>query len=188
MITDPNLVLFHIINGMAGKNPILDTTMIVAAQYLIFILGIYLTYLWFARRKYRQEVLFAGYAALLGLGINFIIALFYFHPRPFMIPTGVLLIVHAPETSFPSGHATLMFSISIMLMTFRYLRPSGAIFFVLSFIVGFARIYTGVHFPLDIAGSLLVALFSVGILLALKKHFIYINCVLIGYFEKLTDG
>ncbi|MDQ1276541.1 MAG: hypothetical protein QG610_2119, partial [Euryarchaeota archaeon] len=92
MITDPNLTLFHIINDVAGKNPALDTTMIFAAKYLICIFCIYLAYTWFAKNKYRQEVLFSGYAALLGLGTNIIITLFYFHPRPFMIPTGTLLI------------------------------------------------------------------------------------------------
>jgi len=96
----------------------------------------------------RQEVLFAGYAALLGLGINLIITLFYFHPRPFMIPTGVLLIAHLPETSFPSDHATLMFAISLIFLTFRELRGTGAILFVLSFVSGLARGYAGLHFKL----------------------------------------
>ena len=95
MITDPNLALFHIINGIAGKNSALDTTMIFAAQYLIYVFAIYLAYTWLAKNEYRQEALFAGYASILGLGINFIITQFYFHPRPFMVPTGTLLITHA---------------------------------------------------------------------------------------------
>jgi undecaprenyl-diphosphatase len=172
---------------MAGKDHILDTTMIFAAQYLIFIFGIYLIYLWFVESKYRQEVLFAEYAALLGLGINFIITLYYFHPIPFMVPTGMLLIAHAPNTSFPSDHATLMSSISMMFLTFRNLRRIGAILFVLSLIGGFARIYTGLHFPMDIAGSLLVALFSIGILLPLKNYLISINRILIAYFENIVN-
>lgn len=192
MITDPNLTLFHIINNMAGKNAILDSAMIFAAKYLIYIFGVYLAYTWFAKNEYRQEVLFAGYAALLGLGINFIITLFYFHPRPFMVPTGMLLIAHAAESSFPSDHATIMFSISLMLLTFKYLRHSGAIFFMLAFISGLARVYSGLHFPMDIAGSLLVASLSIGILLTLKKYLIPINRMLIACFEnamnKLTNN
>ena len=192
MITDPNLTLFHIINDMAGRNYVFDSTMIFAAKYLICIFGIYLAYIWFARSKHQQEVLFAGYAALLGLGINIIITLFYFHPRPFMVPTGILLIAHAAESSFPSDHATIMFSISLMLLIFRDLRRSGAIFFILAFISGLARVYSGLHFPMDIAGSLLVASFSICILLALKKYLIPINRMVITYFEnlmnKLTKG
>jgi undecaprenyl-diphosphatase len=187
MMTNPNFALFHIINELAGKNYILDTAAIFTAKYLIYIFGIYLIYLWFVRSKYRQEVLFAGYAALLGLGLNFIITLFYFHPRPFMIPTGTLLIAHAPETSFPSDHATLMFAISLMLLTFRELRSKGAILFVLAFIGGLARVYAGLHFPMDIAGSLLVALFSISLLLTLKQYLIPIDCRLIVYFENIES-
>ncbi|AKB18529.1 MULTISPECIES: undecaprenyl-diphosphatase [unclassified Methanosarcina] len=192
MITDPNLTLFHIINDIAGKNFAFDTTMIFAAQYLICIFAAYLAYTWLAKNEYRQEALFAGYAALLGLGINFIITLFYFHPRPFMIPTGTLLIAHVAESSFPSDHATIMFSVSLMLLTSRDLRCNGTILFILAFLSGLARVYAGLHFPMDMAGSLLVASFSVGILLVLKKYLIPVNRILITYFEniekKLTKG
>lgn len=185
MITDPNLTLFHIINDMAGKNPAFDTTMIFAAKYLIYIFCIYLAYIWFAKNEYRQEVLFSGYAALLGLGTNFIITIFYFHPRPFMIPTGTLLITHSAESSFPSDHATIMFSVSLMLLTFRELRCSGAAFFVLALISGLARVYAGIHFPMDIAGSLFVASLSVGVLLALKEYLILVNRIFIDRFENI---
>ncbi len=187
MVADPNLTLFYIINGFAGRNYVLDTTMVFAAKYIIYIFVIYLAYLWFVKSKYRQEVLLVGYASLLGLGLNFIITLFYFHPRPFMVPTGVLLIAHAPETSFPSDHTTLMFAVSLMLLTFRELRSKGMILFVLSFIGGLARVYTGLHFPMDIIGSLFVALVSTGLLLALKQYLIPVNRVLVAYFENIVN-
>jgi undecaprenyl-diphosphatase len=186
-MADLNLVWFHAINEMAGKNFVLDNIMIFAAKYIVYILSFYLVYLWFVRINYRQEVLFAGYAALLGLGINSIIGLFYFHPRPFMIPTGTLLIPYASETSFPSDHATIMFSISLMLLSFKDFRRSGAILFIISLISGLARIYVGLHFPMDIAGSLLVALFSVCILLVLKNYLIPVNRLLIVNFEKYLE-
>lgn len=184
-MTNLNLALFHIINEQAGKNNILDTVAIFTAIYLIYIFVVYLIYLWFVRSKYRQEVLFVGYAALLGLGINFIITLFYFHPRPFMIPTGTLLIAHAPDTSFPSDHTTLMFAISLMFLTFREFRRNGAILSVLSLLSGLARVYTGLHFPMDIAGSMFVALFSTGLVLFLKRYLVPINRILIAHFGSI---
>jgi undecaprenyl-diphosphatase len=187
MMTDINLELFHIINGLAGKNYILDTIAIFTAKYLIYIFGIYLIYLWFVRSKYRQEVLFAGYAALIGLGINFIITQFYFHPRPFMIPTGTLLILHAPGTSFPSDQTTSMFAISLMLLIVRELRSKGVIFFILAFIGGLSKVYTGLHFPMDIAGSLFVAIFSAGLLLLVKQYVVPINRIIIIYFGNIED-
>ncbi|RXA21977.1 undecaprenyl-diphosphatase [Methanosarcina sp. MSH10X1] len=187
MITDPNLTLFHIINGMAGKSPALDSTVIFAAKYVIYIFGAYLAYLWLVKNQHLQEILFTGYAALLGMGINVFITLFYFHPRPFMIPTGTLLIAHASESSFPSDHATIMFSLSLMLLAFKELRRTGVVFLMLSCISGLARVYSGLHFPMDIAGSLLAALLSMGILLALKKYLIPFNRILISYFENIKE-
>lgn len=187
MITDPNLTLFHIINGMAGRSPVLDSTGIFAAKYVIYIFGAYLAYLWLVKNQHLQEVLFTGYAALIGMGINVFITLFYFHPRPFMIPTGTLLIAHASESSFPSDHATIMFSLSLMLLTFKELRRTGVVFLMLSCISGLARVYSGLHFPMDIAGSLLAALLSMGILLALKKYLIPFNRILISYFENIKE-
>ncbi len=184
---DINLALFHIINGLAGKNYILDAVMIFIAKYLIYIFGIYLIYLWFVRSKYRQEVLFAGYAALLGLGINFIITQLYFHPRPFMIPIGMLLIPHAPGTSFPSDQTTSMFAVSLMLLIIRELSNKGVIFFLLAFIGGLSKVYTGLHFPVDIAGSLFVAIFSAGLLLLLKQYIVPINRIIIIYFGDIED-
>lgn len=161
--------------------------MIFAAKYIVYIFGIYLLCVWFASSKYRQEVLFAGYAAFLGLEINSFIGLFYFHPRPFMIPTGTLLIPYASETSFPSDHATIMFSIALMFLAYKNLRRSGAILFIFSFISGLARIYAGLHFPMDIAGSLIVALISVFMLLIFKNYLIPINHLLIVSFQKYYE-
>lgn len=186
MIENLNLILFHRINDLAGRSYALDNSMIFAANYFVYIFAFYLLYLWLMSSKNRQEVLFAGYAALLGLGINFVITLFYFHPRPFMIPIGKLLIDHASETSFPSDHTTILFSISLMLLTSRELRVTGMVSLILSFIGGFARIYVGVHFPMDIAGSLLVALFSVGLLSISKKYLIPLNSVIIVYFDRIV--
>ncbi len=187
MIENLNFILFHMINDVAERNYILDNIMIFTANYLIYFFTIYLVCLWLLRSNYRQEVLFAGYAALLGLGINLIITLFYFHPRPFMIPTGKLLIEHAPETSFPSDHTTLMFAISLMLLTSKELRIAGIISLIFSLIGGFARVYAGVHFPMDIAGSLLVALFSVGLLSISKKYLTPLNRMIIVYFDGIVE-
>ena len=100
-----------------------------------------------------------------------------------MVPIGTLLITHAAESSFPSDHATVMFSVSLMLLTFKDLKRSGVVFFIFAFLSGLARVYSGLHFPMDIAGSLIVALLSTGILLTLKNYIIPVNRVLVSYFE-----
>jgi undecaprenyl-diphosphatase len=183
-----NLALFNAINGLAGGNPVLDDVAIFIANYLIFIFTIYLVYLWFFRSGYRDKLLFAVYNALIGLAVNFIITLFYFHPRPFMMHIGKLLITHSPETSFPSDHTTLMFAVSLTFLYSIELRITGVVLFLLSLIGGFARVYAGIHFPFDIVGSLSVALFSTALSCwILKRYLIVLNRFVISCYIRLHE-
>lgn len=68
-MADINLAWFHAINDMAGRNFILDTAMIFSAKYIVYIFGVSLVYLWFARSKYRQEALFADMRHFLDWGL-----------------------------------------------------------------------------------------------------------------------
>jgi len=64
---------------------------------------------------------------------------------------------HGPETSFPSDHATFLWSLGFgLLMTRPLCLPGGAIA-CLGSSVAWARVYLGVHFPLDMAASLVIA-------------------------------
>lgn len=70
-------------------------------------------------------------------------------PRPFIYFENLKpLFVHGGMDSFPSGHATF-FSALAMSLYFIHKRI-GIIFIFVALIVGFARIASGVHFPLDI--------------------------------------
>lgn len=149
-----NIQLFLLINTLAG-NRFLDgffAFIAVAAPYLS---GLALVVLYLAHR--RNPALFALYAALGGLGLNQLIGLLYFHPRPAMMGLGRSIIHHGLETSFPSDHATLVFAIAFSLL-FSGERLAGWLFLLFAVVTGFARVYCGVHFPLDIAGSIAVSL------------------------------
>jgi undecaprenyl-diphosphatase len=158
MIEQLNFTIFHLINQYAGLNPLTDSIGVILANYMPLVIILGLAYIWIRKeKKTRDIVLYAVYAAIIGLILNIIIGMIYFHPRPFMIPTGTLLFPFAPETSFPSDHTTLMVSLSLMLIYFKETRIYGIIFLILGFIGGIARIFSGVHFPLDILGSFVVS-------------------------------
>lgn len=182
-----NIALFNIINGLAGRSTLFDAVAIFTANYLPYIFAIYLIYLWFFRSWYRDKVLFAVCNALISLGINFIITLFYFHPRPFMMHISKLLIAHSAETSFPSDHTTLMFAVSLIFLYSRELRITGVVLFLLSLIGGLARVYAGIHFPFDVIGSFCVALFSTALSCwILKRYLIALNRFMIHCYEGFT--
>lgn len=153
-----NQNLFLAINSLAGRNAAVDRGAVVVASYLPLLFVAFLLWLWFARQGFRERVLAAGENALLALGINLAITLGYFHPRPFMVQRVQLLIRHAPETSFPSDHATFMFALAFPLLAEARLRGAALVLAVLALVGGTARVFCGVHYPFDVLGSALVAL------------------------------
>lgn len=63
--------------------------------------------------------------------------------------------------SFPSGHTATAFSLFILS---TYLFPHKIVFFVglaFALLSGYARVYLGQHFPIDIGGGILVAILSI---------------------------
>ncbi|EOG4239629.1 phosphatase PAP2 family protein [Salmonella enterica subsp. enterica serovar Newport] len=101
--------------------------------------------------------------------MGFICTTLWFHPRPFMVPLGHTWIYHAPETSFPSDHATLFFSAGLSLLL-SGARVSGGLILLLSLFVAWSRVFLGVHFPLDMAGAALVAVLACLLVRPLWRH------------------
>lgn len=120
-----------------------------------------LIYAWIRRgRLVRFALLEAICAAPIGLSVAQAIAAIWYHPRPFEIGLGRQWLDHAAEASFPSDHATLMFSLAIPLLCRAESRRWGSSLLLLGFAVAWSRIYLGVHFPLDMLGAFGVAAFA----------------------------
>src|SRR5438552_384779 len=109
-----NELLFLRINGLAGRSPFLDQSMILLAQYAIFVVPLFLIVIGFKKSKKEGFLLFVS--AMLSWFWAYLITLVYFHPRPFMIGLGKPLFSHPPESSFPSDHATILAAISFTLL------------------------------------------------------------------------
>lgn len=120
------------------------------------LLSIY--WLWGCKAK-RSLGLQACSTALLGLGINQLIGLAWQHPRPFMIGLGHTWIPHVADSSFPSDHMTVFMCIGISLL-FGDEVMGGVLMLATGFAVAWSRIFLGVHMPLDMLGSIIVACHS----------------------------
>ena len=181
-----NKRIFLAINMYAGKNMIADHIAMLIAQYLPLMFILWLLVLWFKNKDtYKDIVLFAGYAGAVGLLFNFIITLFYFHPRPFMMKIGTVLFHYGTDSSFPSDHTTLMLSIALILVYFDDTRKSGVILFFLGLIGGTARVFCGLHFPFDIAGSFIVSLTASFFVFLIRNKLQLINRIILNLYFKI---
>ena len=81
-------------------------------------------------------------------------------PRPFNVnPELVTLIKHPSSFSFPSGHTSGSFTAALVLF---HLMPKkiGVPAVVLATMIGFSRMYVGVHYPTDVLGGIAVGIIA----------------------------
>lgn len=88
---------------------------------------------------------------------DYVVKPIVFRPRPFQVLNDVPVIGHRPhDSSFPSGHAADAVAGALMLSR---ASPAGLIvWWLLAAGIAYSRVYLGVHYPSDIAGSVLIGL------------------------------
>jgi undecaprenyl-diphosphatase len=153
-----NHALFLLINAPEHPGAL---TLVIArlfAEYAIWVIPAIVGIGWLrGDERTRRILLEATASGLAGLLINQLIALFWQHPRPFMIGLGHTYLAHAADSSFPSDHLTLLWAVGFSFLMHRRPRMAGIMLSLLGLPVAWARIYLGVHFPLDMIGAALVA-------------------------------
>ncbi len=159
---------------------LVDTLAIYGANYLhIFLLLV--ASIWFLKQVWeaKKEMAAWGVVALPIMYILlFIAGLVYYDPRPFVVGHFTPLIPHDASNGFPSDHTLLCAATSSIV--FFYNKKMSAVLWVLTVLVGASRVYVGVHHPLDIIASVIIAVvvsifawkFAVP---ALKKWSLYSN-------------
>lgn len=155
-----DITLFHLLNGLVGKSGLLDAIFIFLGEYLPYVVFIAALLLFFKENTWKKKVYdfyFMALAVLMSRGlVTTLIRIFYERPRPFAaLPDAVALISKsASDPSFPSGHAAFFFALAIAIFythrnLFRY-------FLVAACLIAVARVFAGVHYPLDIIAGALV--------------------------------
>ncbi|MDF2628377.1 MAG: bcrC [Symbiobacteriaceae bacterium] len=152
-----DLLIFQAINGLAGRSALLDFIMTVLAEWLAYGAPLLLLGLWFlpgpARTERRITAVLTAGAMLLSLGMADLPGLVYFRPRPFESHEVTLLVREPLLPSFPSTHMAAMSAMFVgvgeHLGRWQYLAWGVAAGSML------ARVYVGVHYPLDVAAGFL---------------------------------
>ena len=127
----------------------------VTAEYLIYLIPLILVGLWcWGTESQRELALKACFNTFVALGINQLLSIVWPHPRPFMMALGHTFIPHAADSSFPSDHATVFAAIGLTLVFANVGSLAGWATLLLGACVAWARVFLGVHFPLDMVGAL----------------------------------
>jgi undecaprenyl-diphosphatase len=153
-----NRSLFLILNAPAHLGGWRLETARFAAEYPILLLPVLLSALWlWGDPCERVRLLIATAAAVAALALNQAIGLLWWHPRPFALGLGHTYLLHAADNSFPSDHVTVLWAVGFALWGSGNLRALGTMLLGLALAVGWARVYLGVHFPLDVLGAIATA-------------------------------
>jgi undecaprenyl-diphosphatase len=139
---------------------ITDIFIIFSAKYLLFlVIGLVFVYFLRQSKKVRKEfMIFSALLLSIAFIISRIVAHFYYNARPFVVEKVTPLIAHVADNGFPSDHTLL--GCAIAGVVFRFDKKIGVAVFLLSLIIGFSRVFAGVHHSLDIWGSVIIVLFS----------------------------
>jgi undecaprenyl-diphosphatase len=166
-----NYDLFKLINNSSG-NSFLDALMKDVAKYAIVISFLVVAVLCLLRLFRRQvwPVVWSGIGLVLTFLLGLVAAAAYKEKRPFQTHHVHQLLAHSPGQSFPSDHATAAFGCALVALVFLS-RGWGVALLLLGVLIGFARVYLGIHYPGDIGGSFLCALVGVAVAWGLSRLF-----------------
>lgn len=159
-----DLPLFFALNRYAGRTPWIDglARLLINDYAVPTALAMLAWAMWLSGDSKRQAaVLRAALAIPLSGFILEAMNALYFRPRPFTDYEVNLLFYHPSDSSFPSNAATVAWAIAVALWTGD--PRVGTIGMLLAAGISWARVYGGVHYPLDVvAGALLGASLSLG--------------------------
>lgn len=151
-----NISAFYLFNQFTNQSLVVDSWIIFFADHLAYILVAVFILIAILSKVTKAEKMKIGLGGLLSVIIGRVffvesIRFFYNHPRPFVTLSNVRQLFPETGYSFPSGHATIFFGLSAVVYCFN--KKAGVAFFILSAIMGIARIMAGVHYPFDILGG-----------------------------------
>jgi undecaprenyl-diphosphatase len=174
-MTELDISLFKFFNGFSGQSENFDWVIVFFAEYVPYLMvAAFLIVLIFQKSKFIQKSQFGLSAAIAAIFSQYAIVsgirFFYHHPRPFIAIENANKLFAETGYSFPSAHATLFFALSAVI--YRENKAVGIIFFVLSALMGMARVSAGVHYPFDILGGALLGTIAGFVSISLVKTYL----------------
>lgn len=150
--------VFEAVQSLTGVT-LVDQAMLFLAEYLIVLIPLVLVYLWFQGREGKHDSILTFAGTVTGIVFAYALGLLYSHQNP--SASYETLVAFKPENAFPSQHTAAVFSAAWPLLM-RDRRNYGYLMVVAAVMTGFARVYIGEHWPVDVLGAVLASAAGVG--------------------------
>ncbi len=153
----------HVLFEMLSAGPDLGPAPLAIAHFmatqLTSIVLLVLAFVWVrGGHVVRRDVLEMLIGCALALGLAQLVLHFWPQPRPFMLNLGTQHLQHAATPGLPSHHVTFLWALAFTAWGTRRLKAFALPLFVTGLVVGWSRVFLGVHFPYDVLAAAPVAL------------------------------
>jgi len=154
-----SILLFF--NGFVHRSVALDDLgvfLIRAGLFLVALILLLVYILGFVRKKpqWRTAAIETGVFAVACLVVGYLIGLVVREPRPLfaLAPQVKVLLTHSNDSSFPSDHMLVCFSVAFGLYALD--KKLGISLMAFGLLVGCAKVFAAHHYPLDIVGTIVL--------------------------------
>ncbi|MBQ2700983.1 MAG: phosphatase PAP2 family protein [Clostridia bacterium] len=143
-----------------AMNPVISLITLMGDETFFMIIGMLL--LWCVNKRWGYRFMIVG---LTGSVMNQLLKAIFLIPRPWVLDESFTIVESAREGasgySFPSGHTQSAVTTLGMIAAYFKRRWITAVCVVTILLVGFSRMYLGVHTPLDVGVSLVTGLLTI---------------------------
>jgi len=143
------------IHSLTGHVPALDELMRLLASYLVFGAVLVVGLLWFHRAGLRAGLAVA-LGAVVALGIGQLLGSAFPESRPFVVDHFTPLISHTADGSFPSDHLLVLGALAGGCLMAS--RPLAAVAAAMALLVAAARVFVGIHHPIDVLAGFVIGM------------------------------
>jgi undecaprenyl-diphosphatase len=150
----------HWINQVMHAHPLLASVVVELSAWGVPVFGVLAVGLWLLSppgdTAWKCACTAGLSAAAVGLAANQVISHLRDRARPYEAHASIVpLLPRSSDPSFPSDHATT--ALSIAFGVFFVSRRAGWFFLAFAAVVSASRVLAGMHYPTDVAGSLVVS-------------------------------
>lgn len=158
--SDLNVNLFRLINDLGKEYGSLNPIFVFIAEYTLYFLILSVFIFLFSKNKQNRLMVICGIISVIFAEIfGKLAGLLHSNNPPFAELVEVnKLIEKGISNSFPSDHTMIIFSLCVSFWLFK--RGWSFLWIVLACLVGFSRIWVGVHYPADIIAGAVISIIS----------------------------